>query len=82
MGPCHDKLDRMERCGVNDLENSTTLGAELANTVPVVPSAQRSGMADRLVLYALQSGLGTASPEHTSCCTPDANPVLSSALPS
>ena len=59
-----------------------TLGAELAKTLPVVPSAQVVGTADKLLTYALQSGTGVAKPTQLSCCTALGSPVLSSAWPS
>src|SRR6266576_5626508 len=56
-------------------------GAELANTVPAVPSAHCVGTAPAFVMYADQSGVGAAMPTQVNCCTALARPVLSIAVP-
>src|SRR5689334_12851784 len=80
--PFHDRFVLTVRCGRKSRENRVTLGDGFANTVPVVPSAQRSGTVVALVAYSLQSGIGTAGPTQYTCCTPLGSPVLSSAEPS
>src|SRR5205807_9272250 len=50
-GPFHCKLERTLRGAEKSLAKRKTLGAALANTVPLLPSAQVVGIADRLLTY-------------------------------
>src|SRR5687768_15135078 len=79
--PFHDRFERTVRCGRKFLANSVTLGEAFENTVPVVPSAQRSGTPPGPPSYWVQSGIGTAGPTQLICCVPLGSPVLSSAPP-
>src|SRR3954467_6671534 len=81
-GPFHCRFDRTLRGAVKSLPKRKTFGAEFANTLPVVPSAQVVGTSDGSLPYAVQFGNGVAGPTQFSCCTAFASPVLSIAWPS
>src|SRR4051812_32591326 len=61
---------------------TVTFGAELAKSVPCVPSAHVLGIDERFVAYDAQSGIGTAGPTQLIVWTPVGSPVLSIAVPS
>src|SRR5215204_6995223 len=79
--PVQDRFERTDRCGRKPDANSVTLGDGLANTVPVVPSAQRTGTNVGSTAYCVQSGIGTAGPTQKICWVLPGSPVLSSADP-
>src|SRR5580704_3033390 len=81
MGTFHCRLERRLFCGAKYLVKRVTCGAELANTVPLVPSAHVVGIDAGFSAYAFQSGTGVAAPTHVICCNPLGNPVLSIAEP-
>src|SRR5881394_4627743 len=80
-GPFHCRFDRRLRGAAKFFANRKTLGALLAKTVPLVPSAQVVGIVDRSLVYCGQFGTGVAGPTQLSCCTAFGRPVLSSAWP-
>src|SRR5258705_3863955 len=81
IGPFQLRFDRTLRGAAKSRAKSVALGASLAKTLPVLPSAHRDGIVDGSAAYADQSGVGTAAPTQVSCCSAPASPALSIAVP-